>query len=70
MKNQYFADERDLFKYDLLLELMQAILGFDPPIAADPPGNEAASVELLTAQIERGVRSASDSATAALRRPP
>jgi hypothetical protein len=25
VKNQYFADERDLFKYDLLLELMQAM---------------------------------------------
>jgi AIG2 family protein len=25
MKNQYFADERDLFKYDLLLELMQSM---------------------------------------------
>lgn len=25
VKNQYFADERDLFKYDLLLEVMQAM---------------------------------------------
>lgn len=28
MKNQYFADERDFYKYDLLLELMGCDLGF------------------------------------------
>ena len=34
MKNQYFADKRDFFKYDLLLHLMACGLGFDQLLMA------------------------------------
>jgi hypothetical protein len=60
VKNQYFADERDLFKYDLLLELMQAMPSLErlvliPMLTPNDAGGQGNKISYVAGGFRRDV---------------